>query len=99
MTPDERWRESLGDDVQADWALLPWRAVACVVSVMSWSEQQKHSGGDWRTRSVPHHFGKMVGHAVKHMGGQEMDEESGLPSLAHAAARALMCCGVYLERE
>ncbi len=99
MTPDERWAESLGDDVGQNWALLPWGAVSSVVAVMSWSEAQKHSGGSWRTKSTAHHFGKMVGHGVKHMRGQVLDDESGMPSLAHAAARALMCLGVHLAED
>ena len=95
VSKEELWRQSMGA-VKPDWGLLPWEGVVEVARVMAWSEARKHSGGDWRTRSVRHHAGKAVGHIVSHITGHELDDESGLPSLAHAAARALMCVGVYV---
>ena len=94
MTPDERWKSSLGADLKPDWSLVPWEGLAQVVAVMSWSEAQKHSGGEWQTKTAAYHAGKAIGHTVAHLRGKVTDDESGLPSLAHAAARALMACGV-----
>lgn len=41
----------------------------------------------------------LVRHLIKHLTGEEMDKESGLPHLQHVAWNALAVCELYLERK
>lgn len=40
----------------------------------------------------------LVRHLIKHLTGEEIDKESGLPHLQHVAWNALAVCELYLER-
>lgn len=57
--------------------------------------QQKYPNNDWATYPPEKHL-----HAIlRHLGrGDALDEETGLPHAAHAAARCLMLLGVILQR-
>jgi hypothetical protein len=61
--------------------------------------QSKHPNQRWRTYSAKHHQGKMLGHVGKFLTGERNDQESGLPHLAHMAARALMLLAIALEED
>lgn len=41
----------------------------------------------------------LVRHLIKHLTGEEVDKESGLPHLQHVAWNALAVCELYLERK
>lgn len=41
----------------------------------------------------------LVRHLIKHLTGDEVDKESGLPHLQHVAWNALAVCELYLERK
>lgn len=41
----------------------------------------------------------LVRHLIKHLIGEEIDKESGLPHLQHVAWNALAICELYLERK
>lgn len=41
----------------------------------------------------------LVRHLIKHLTGEEIDKESGLPHLQHVAWNALAICELYLERK
>jgi hypothetical protein len=80
------------DDGKPDWSLLPLDAIEEVVKVMSFGAK-KYTRDGWR--SVPNaedrYLAAMFRHIRAHRSGEELDDESGLPHLAHAAT-----CLVFL---
>lgn len=80
------------DDGKPDWSLLPLDAIEEVVKVMSFGAK-KYTRDGWR--AVPNaedrYLAAMFRHIRAHRSGEEFDEESGLPHLAHAAT-----CLVFL---
>jgi hypothetical protein len=55
----------------------------------------KYEANNWR-RGMRHgrYFAAMMRHAWAYWGGEENDQESGLPHLAHAAACIMMLMGI-----
>lgn len=65
-------------------------ALGQVAKVLAFG-QQKYPSNDWNTYPPEKHL-----HAIlRHLGrGDALDEETGLPHAAHAAARCMMLLGV-----
>lgn len=57
--------------------------------------QKKYPNNDWATYPPEKHLQAILRHLGK---GEALDEETGLPHAAHAAARCLMLLGVILQR-
>jgi hypothetical protein len=74
------------------WSLLPWDAVGLVVDVLNYGAARY---GKWNWLKVEHADDRYFDAAIRHLHawrvGQQNDEESGLPHLAHAA-----CCVIFL---
>lgn len=81
----------LKDDAgKAPWHLFMWRAANAVVHVLEYGAR-KYAPNNWR--NVPHarqrYFAATMRHLVAWHGGENIDPESGLPHLAHAACSLL----------
>lgn len=75
------------------WDLLPWSGLRAVVQVLTFYSTAEETAASsawrniegWRAR----HFASLMRHLWAWMRGERRDSESGLPHLAHAAARVL----------
>ena len=71
---------------------MPWSAAGVVVDVLGFGAR-KYAPDNWRT--VPDARGRYFDAALRHLiawqQGEQIDPESGLPHLAHAA-----CCVLFL---
>ena len=85
------------DAGKARWDLLPFAALNQVAQVMTfgagkYGDRNYEKGMKW---------GRLLGAALRHLSkwarGMRMDDESGLPHLAHAAACCLMLLALTLE--
>ena len=74
------------------WELLPWEAVRQIVRVLTYGAK-KYDDNNWQL--VPNmdnrYFAALLRHLVAWRSGEQIDAESGLPHLAHAA-----CCILFL---
>lgn len=84
--------------VKPRWDLVPYQAQAVIVDVLTYGAEKyepdnwrKVDGWRWR------YFRAGVGHLVDWWMGEERDQESGLPHLAHAACCVLFLLGKELE--
>ena len=83
--------EGKKDDAgKAPWELFMWRAANAVVHVLEYGAR-KYAPNNWR--NVPHarqrYFAATMRHLVAWYGDENIDPESGLPHLAHAACSLL----------
>lgn len=85
--------ETLGrklDDEKRRYDLIPWREFGLVADVLTYGAK-KYSPGNWV--HVPRAHGRYMAAAMRHLAaraeGQLVDEESGLPHLAHAVCSLL----------
>lgn len=79
------------DQGKARWDLLPFEALDQVVLVMTFGAE-KYNDRNWEKGMK---WGRLIGAAFRHLvafvRGQNLDPETGLPHLAHAA-----CCVLFL---
>jgi hypothetical protein len=70
---------------------VPVEGIAAALAVLGWAEK-KYSNKPWQSRgeTVEQHLLKAIGHLAASLTGKRTDEESGLSSIAHAAARLLI---------
>jgi hypothetical protein len=80
------------DGGKAPWHLLPWGAVTSVVEVLGYGAK-KYAPNNWQhvPEARDRYFSAAVRHLLAWRGGEDLDPESGLPHLAHAA-----CCVLFL---
>lgn len=73
-------------------SLLPWRAAGIVVDVLAFGAK-KYGAEDWRLvhGADVRYFDAAIRHLDKYRRGEWLDDESGLPHLAHAA-----CCALFI---
>lgn len=80
------------DNDKPDWTLMPWRGLESVIRVLEFGAD-KYGRNNWKT--VPDAKRRYLAAAYRHINavsdGQWLDEESGLPHLAHAG-----CCILFL---
>jgi hypothetical protein len=74
------------------WDLLPFEALSHVVDVLTFGAK-KYAPDNWRQVDGWRwrYFRAGLGHLVAWWRGEKLDQESGLPHLAHAA-----CCVLFL---
>lgn len=79
------------------WDLLPFGPLEEVVKVLEFGSV-KHGAWSWRDRptSYAERFGSVMRHLLKWWRGQDIDPQSGLPHLAHAACQLLFLIG-YIQ--
>lgn len=73
------------------WHLLPWDQVRDVVRVLAYGAQ-KYSPVGWQTGgpdAPDRYYSAVIRHLVAWRSGEQLDAESGLPHLAHAACGCL----------
>ena len=73
--------------------LLPWREVGVVVDALTHGAAS-HGDYGWRGVSRDDHFAAALRHLTAWRCGTALDEDSGLPHLAHAACRVLFLLAV-----
>ena len=75
---------------QPDWSILPYDRLEFVVRVLDFGAR-KYGRDNWK--DVPNadtrYFAAAMRHMVAHHSGNPIDDESGLPHLAHAVASLL----------
>lgn len=93
-----------GDEKKHDhgkpmWDLLPFRAVADVVRVLTYGAD-KYGPDSWQTvdNARPRYFAATMRHLTAWWGGERIDPESGLPHLAHAVCSLLFLAWFDEER-
>ena len=86
-----------GDEKKKDhgkpmWDLLPYKQIAKIVDVLTFGAK-KYGPNQWQEVDNPRdrYFAAMMRHLTAWRGGKSIDEESGLPHLAHAG-----CCLLFL---
>lgn len=71
------------------WDLLPYNAVAKVVDVLTFGAS-KYAPRNWeKGLSFADTFASLQRHAIKWYNGEENDDETGIPHMAHVATNAL----------
>jgi hypothetical protein len=80
------------DRGKRDWTLMPWSALEWVVKVLEHGEQ-KYERDNWQQvdNGRQRYLAAAFRHLIAHTKGERLDEESGLPHLAHAC-----CCLLFL---
>jgi hypothetical protein len=76
--------------------LLPADVVQLMEDVLV-AGQAEH-GDRWRTKSVAHHVGKGCSHALRGLGPNSIDADSGYPHLVLGATRMVLAVAVMLEQ-
>lgn len=77
--------------------LLPMEAIREVAKVMSFGAK-KYAPNNWRGVEIQHYIGALLRHLATYMEGEEIiDEDSGLPTLAHLACDALFILDLHLK--
>lgn len=76
--------------------LLPADAVQLMEDTLQ--DGQAEHGDRWRTKSVAHHVGKGISHAIRGLGLNPIDADSGRPHLVLAATRLVLAVAVMLDR-
>jgi hypothetical protein len=77
--------------------LLPWPALDVVADVMTFGAT-KYSDRGYYDMSLMELFAAGIRHFKAWALGEDLDKESGLPHLAHAAANALMMLEIVLMK-
>jgi hypothetical protein len=70
---------------------VPVEGIDAALAVLGWAEK-KYANKPWQSRgeTAEQHLLKAIGHLAASLTGKKTDEESGLSSIAHAAARLLI---------
>lgn len=81
-----------------DYTLLPWDALEWVTRALEYGVQ-KHVRDGWRhVVNAEHEYYKaLLRHVASAMKGEEHDDESGLPTLAHLACNAIFLLGIKAQ--
>lgn len=74
--------------------LLPWDALEEVGKILTYGiKKYPHPEENWKVNStkedIPRYEAALLRHMSKHMQGELLDEESGLPHIAHAVTNGL----------
>jgi hypothetical protein len=83
-----------------DWSVFPFREAGPVVDVFEYGVRKYGRPFSYRA-GIPtgELLAAIIRHAVHIQDGQELDEESGLPHMAHIAANALMAMSARTQFE
>jgi len=69
--------------------LVPPVALCDIGKVLAFGQQKHGDGETWRKEPVSNHMSAALRHLNAYQRGVTLDEESGLPHLAHAACRLM----------
>lgn len=78
------------DDGKPDWSLIPLTTVEDVVKVLTFGAK-KYERDNWQGISSDRYLAAAMRHITAYQSGEKLDEESGLPHLAHA-----QCCLLFM---
>ena len=80
------------DNDKDDWSLLPLKLLTPMIKVLTFGEK-KYSRDNWQQVSdgKNRYYSALQRHITAWQGGEKVDEDSGLPHLAHAC-----CCLIFL---
>lgn len=80
-----------GDSGKDRWDLLPWAETEQVVKVLTFGAK-KYDDNNWqKVTEKPRYIAAAFRHIIARVKGEHMDQETGLPHLAHA-----VCCLLFL---
>lgn len=68
---------------------MPWAAIDLVSQLIQLNEI-KHPGQKWRKQSKEHHLSHAMDHLNERDSDHQLDTDSGMPILVHAATRLLL---------
>lgn len=91
----EKERQASVTTPRPRWSLLPDRATARVVELLTWAGDRKHSDEKSRDKPVEEHYDSLMRHLSAWRQGERLDSEHGMEHLAAVAVRALF----MLEKE
>lgn len=78
------------DQGKPDYTLLPLKALEDTVKVLGFGAQ-KYGRDNWKKVERQRYLAAAYRHLVAIIGGEEFDEESGMPHAAH-----LTCCSLFI---
>jgi len=80
------------DEGKLDWLLLPYPQLETVIKVFEFGAK-KYGINNWQKIDYPkpRYLSAAMRHLIARIKGQQVDEESGLPHLAHC-----VCCLLFL---
>jgi hypothetical protein len=87
---DKSWVGMKFDGDKRDFTLLPWDSVEEIVKVLEFGAA-KYARDNWKHVAADRYVKAAFRHLVAYSQGEEHDQESGLPHLAH-----LGCCVLFL---
>ena len=92
-TPAQTASGLKNDSDKPRWDLLPIAPIEAIVAVLTFGAR-KYSPDNWRRvdNGVERYYAAALRHIVSWRKGERLDQESGLPHLAHAG-----CCLVFLS--
>lgn len=87
------------DNGKINWSLLPLAILEPIVRVLMFGAE-KYSPNGWQT--VPdgeqRYFSAMMRHIAAYQSGEAIDQDSGLPHIAHVCCNAIFLLHFYIER-
>ena len=78
------------DHMKRDFTLLPWDSVEEIVKVLEFGAA-KYARDNWKKVEADRYVKAAFRHLIAYSQGEENDQESGMPHLAH-----LGCCVLFL---
>ena len=80
--------------------LLPYEALVAMAAVRTFGVNKYGDAWAWKEGVDPQAFATAsIRQLYKYLRVENLDDESDLPHLAHAAASAMMALQIYLEKE
>ena len=91
------------DDAQkpSRWRLLPWKSLESILGVLRYGAE-RYGDSNWRLvllgeRGEERYEDAICRHLSAHMTGEEFDQDTGLPHVAHMAASCLFLLDKYTQ--
>lgn len=78
------------DGDKLDYTLLPWDSIEDIVKVLEFGAR-KYARDNWKNVEAERYVKAAFRHLIAYQQGETVDQESGLPHLAH-----LGCCVLFL---
>jgi len=76
------------DENKPRWVLAPMREFEDIVRIMTFGAQKYEDNG-WKGVDKDRYISALLRHVTAYMSGEDVDSESGMPHMAHAACNAV----------